>query len=76
VIGAALVVDARREGTPSSGKLLGMGSAGALATIDIVYTAKGRISKVYLLDALLELGIVGAWACLGPELDVDTSTGA
>ena len=32
-----------------------------LATIDEVHAPVGRISKIYLLDAMLELGWVEAW---------------
>jgi hypothetical protein len=41
---------------------LAAGSALGLAGIDIVYVAKGRISRVYLLDAVVELGLAAAWA--------------
>jgi hypothetical protein len=40
---------------------LGMSAALALATIDCVYAAKERISKIYLLDAAVELALVIAW---------------
>lgn len=36
-------------------------SAAALAAIDTWYVARRRISPVYLLDAVLELGLVAAW---------------
>lgn len=61
VIGATRLVDARRTDGPVTRKVLGMGSAGALAAIDLISTSAGRIPKVHLLDALLELGIVGVW---------------
>ncbi|WP_437594347.1 hypothetical protein [Sorangium sp. So ce1000] len=57
VIGATRLVDARRTDGPVTRKVLGMGSAGALAAIDLISTSAGRIPKV----SLLELGIVGAW---------------
>jgi hypothetical protein len=41
---------------------LAVGSALGLAGIDVVYVAKGRISRVYLLDAVVELGLAAAWA--------------
>jgi len=44
--------------------LVAAGSAAALATIDTVYVAKGRISPVYLLDAVAEIGLVVGWARL------------
>jgi hypothetical protein len=41
---------------------LAMATAGGLAAIDLIYVAKRRISPVYLLDALVQLGFVAAWA--------------
>lgn len=40
---------------------LAMGSSATLATIDVVYVAKGRISPIYLLDALAELLLIAGW---------------
>jgi hypothetical protein len=62
VIGLALVTAARRERVEPESALLAAGSAAGLAAIDTNYTARGRIAKVYLLDAILELALVGAWA--------------
>jgi hypothetical protein len=61
-VGAALLSGAlRRRRSP---ELLGVaaGSAGTLALIDIVYVAKGRIAPTYLIDAGVQLGLVGALA--------------
>lgn len=41
---------------------LGMGTAATLATIDLAYAPRGRISRMYLLDAVLEVGWVTVWA--------------
>jgi hypothetical protein len=41
--------------------LLAVGSAVALAGIDIVYVAKRRIPPVYLLDALTEVILIALW---------------
>jgi hypothetical protein len=46
--------------------LLATATAGGLAGIDIYYAARGRISRVYLLDAVLELGLVAAWTATCP----------
>ena len=63
VIGASLLADARR---PSRGsRLLGVGSAAALGGVDVVYSLRGRISKIYLLDAVLEALVVTLWAVGG-----------
>jgi hypothetical protein len=60
VVGAALLSAACRRSI--SPELLGVaaGSAGVLATIDVVYVAKGRIAPTYLGDAAVELGLLGA----------------
>ena len=41
---------------------LGTGTAAVLAAIDLVYAPRGRISKVYLADAVAELCWVGLWS--------------
>jgi hypothetical protein len=40
---------------------LGISAAIALIAIDVVYVARGAISSVYLVDALLELSFVMLW---------------
>ncbi len=40
---------------------LGVGTAAVLATIDLVYVPAGRISKMYLVDAAIEVGWIIAW---------------
>jgi hypothetical protein len=61
VIGATLWVGGTRRQSGPELKLLAKGSAAGLTAIDIVYVAKGRISPIYLLDAVLEAAIVGCW---------------
>jgi hypothetical protein len=59
-IGAVLGVRAvARESQPDP--LLGGAAALAFAAVDTRYAATGRISKIYLADAAVELAIVGAW---------------
>jgi hypothetical protein len=42
---------------------LGVATAAGLAAIDLYYAGvRRRISPVYLLDALVEIGMIGAWA--------------
>jgi hypothetical protein len=41
--------------------LLAIGSAAALTAIDVVYVTRRVISPVYLLDAVLEVMLVGLW---------------
>ena len=69
VIGGVLVAaGSQRRVTPEIASLAG-GSAVALASIDAVYVAKGRISPIYLLDAIVELPLAVAWGLLRSEAD-------
>jgi hypothetical protein len=45
------------------------GSAAVLTAIDVVYVSKGRISPVYLLDAVAEVGLIGGWAVAEPDAE-------
>jgi len=47
---------------PEPDAALGVGSALAFATTDVVHVARGEISPIYLADAALELALVAAWA--------------
>ena len=62
VIGAVLTMAGLRQQTTREVPVLAIGSAAGLAAIDTVYAGQGRISKVYLLDAIVELALVAAWA--------------
>ena len=69
VIGGVLMAaGSRRRVTPEIA-LLAAGSAVALASIDAIYVAKGRISPVYLLDAAVELPLAVAWGLLRSQAD-------
>lgn len=61
VIGAALARAGTRAAPTSETALVAAGSAAALAGIDLAYATSGRISRIYLLDAAMELGFVAAW---------------
>ena len=61
-IGAALGMAGVRRNASAEIPVLGAGSAAALGAIDVVYVARGRISPIYLLDAVAEAGIIGMWA--------------
>lgn len=43
-------------------RLLGQGTAATLGIIDVVYGSSGRISKVYLADAVVETAWVALWS--------------
>lgn len=71
VIGVVLASAGNRQRMEPELPLLGAGSAAALAGIDTVYAVRGRISRIYLLDALVELGFLAFWAraCLDRSAD-------
>lgn len=60
--GLALLLAARRQRVPTDVAVLAMANAASLATIDVVYVAKKRIRPVYLLDAVVEVALLAAWA--------------
>lgn len=62
VIGGVLLTAGWRRRVTRDILLLGIGAALSLATIDMVYVSAGRISKIYLLDAVAEVGLAIAWA--------------
>jgi hypothetical protein len=61
VIGAVLLSAARSRRVTREIVLLGVGSALSLAAIDVFYASTGRISSIYLLDAVVEVGVAVAW---------------
>jgi hypothetical protein len=61
VIGAALINSGIRENINQDEFIIGLGSAMGLMIIDIVYTIKKIISKIYLLDAAAEFLISLIW---------------
>jgi hypothetical protein len=60
-IGSGLALASYRRQLSPEMALVAAGSAAALATVDMVYVAKGRISPVYLIDAVIEAGVLAAW---------------
>lgn len=61
VIGAALLLAWRSGRITPEVVLLAAGSAVSLAAIDIVYVSNDTISRIYLLDAVAEIGLALAW---------------
>lgn len=47
---------------------LGLGTAAALAAIDLYYVPRHRIRRTYLLDAVAEVGFILAWARRGDPI--------
>lgn len=61
VIGLVLAMAALRRRITLEVMALAVGSAIALAGVDVVYAFQRRISAVYLLDALAELILAALW---------------
>ena len=59
---------ASRRVTPEIA-MVGAGCAATLAAIDIVYVSRRRIPPIYLADAVVELGLIAAWALAARDLD-------
>lgn len=60
-IGGVLGLAGKRGEPVPEVPALAVGSAAGLTAIDVIYVAKGRIRPVYLLDAVAELWLIGAW---------------
>ncbi len=61
VSGAVFLTAALRRRFSLEILMLAVGNALALAAVDIIYALQGRISLIYLLDAFVELIIIGVW---------------
>ena len=65
VIGAVLTLAGLRNRVSPETRVLAIGAPAALTAIDLWYARKGRISRVYLLDALAEMALIAAWCVAG-----------
>jgi hypothetical protein len=66
VIGLVLLANGVRKRPSRWLRALGLGTAGVLVSADVVYAGSGRISKIYLGDALLHALLAGAWLAVRP----------
>jgi hypothetical protein len=65
-VGVALLVGARAKGKPlPAHKALGVASAAALGGSDAIFVAKGRIPRIYAVDAVAEAALIGLWIADG-----------
>jgi hypothetical protein len=62
VVGGALIAGVARDRVTPELAAVAAGCAGALAAIDVVYVAKGRIAPSYLGDAALQVALLAAGA--------------
>jgi hypothetical protein len=60
-IGVAQLSTRATRDSLAQARRVGVGTAATLGAIDLRYAPAGRISKVYLVDAALELGWLLAW---------------
>jgi hypothetical protein len=61
VIGWSQIRGARSAEGQDMARRLGIGTAATLLAIDVIYVPKGRISRMYLLDAAVEAAWLAAW---------------
>jgi hypothetical protein len=66
VIGAVLALGWRRGAANPEAPILATGSAAGLAGIGFYYSLRGRISKIYLVDAVAEVAIILIWFLTWP----------
>lgn len=59
-IGTTISIGAREERPSMAIRTLAVLSAASFAGIDIVHALRGRISKIYLADAAIELALIAA----------------
>src|SRR4051812_32305758 len=60
-IGFALAVASWRGQINLPIVILAVSTAAGLAIIDIVFVARGTIAKIYLMDAVVEVVLIGMW---------------
>jgi hypothetical protein len=60
-IGVAQLSTRSTRDSLGQARRVGVGTAATLGAIDLRYAPGGRISKIYLVDAALELGWLLAW---------------
>lgn len=64
-VGGTLLVSAGRREPAREAALLGAAAAAAIVLVDLRFVARGRISKVYLLDVVAETPFLVGWAAFG-----------
>jgi len=61
IVGLTLLIAARKQRAGASTAVLAIGTAVALALVDIIFTIRRDIPPIYLLDAVAEIGLVTWW---------------
>jgi hypothetical protein len=66
-VAIAVAIWPRAAGIPTSVRTLAVWAAASYLVIDVVYTALGVISPIYLLDGAAEVGIIVGHVVLRPR---------
>lgn len=61
VVGATLLLGARRRHVTKEVRFLGVASAVGFIGVDVIFNLMRKIGPVYLLDALAQLILIGWW---------------
>lgn len=61
VVGATLMLAARRRAVGGEMVFLAVASAASLGAVDVIYALSDRIWDIYLLDAVAEAGLIVLW---------------
>jgi hypothetical protein len=60
-LGGVLFATGLKKGPSDDLVAAAVASASVLTAVDVVYTMRGRIRRVYLLDAVAETALIAAW---------------
>jgi hypothetical protein len=60
-VGASFVMESLERTNGRTVRTLALTSAGVIALAELIYVSKGRISPVYLLDVVAQLGLIVGW---------------
>jgi hypothetical protein len=61
VISVVLMMAGVRRTVSTETTVLAVGSAASLAASDIIYSLRGRISKIYLVESVAEFILIAMW---------------
>ena len=64
VTGAAILSAGQRDRITGEVAFLAAGTAAALGAVDVIYTSRGRIPPIYMLDGVAEAGLIALWLSL------------
>lgn len=67
VNGVTQLATGREARSIAQARMLGIGTAGVLTAIDLRYAPPGRISRMYLADAVVEIAWIVAWLRVKPS---------